>query len=75
MLREHELTQAAIREGMADIYVTLGMIRRSSTAVPGRISRTGMVGEELERAVMGMALTNTGAPDGRGRIPFNVQVK
>ncbi len=66
-MRETELMQAAVREGVAEIAEAMGFIKRQHKA--GSTSKSprpkGMVGVELERAIGAIAL----------RYPDRVEVR
>jgi len=66
-MRETELTQAAVREGVAEVAEAMGFIKRQHKIGTASTSPRpkGMVGIELERAIGAFAL----------RYPDRVEVR
>ncbi len=60
MHSEWEIQQAAVREGMVDVYVALKQLKRTG----GKVQPSALAGAQLEQVLMGMAQ----------RFPQNVKV-
>jgi hypothetical protein len=54
LVREFDMQQAAVREGMVDVYVALKQLKRTGGGTR-RSDVPGLVGEALEKAVRGIA--------------------
>lgn len=54
MLSEWEMHQAAVREGMVDVYVALKQIKRTASKPGAR--PVALEGAQLEHVLMGMAV-------------------